>query len=119
MNITIDPLTHYPDHEKKDILAVCGIVPAFILEGDARLGMRENATQAYGFPLFEFDHDKVTVSDTGIWADTAPLEEDMQRDPDLYPLVKIEHENGDIFYQYLYGLVAFIEKDTQFFTRMD
>lgn len=87
-----------------------GLLPYWVLN-DAyfHLPLREAMEDQYQFPLYEIDGGEVDADGTFYYPD----------DPPLHPLIRIERL-GEVFLQYHYGMVAFIDKDGQsFVTRMD
>jgi len=108
----LDPCSYYGDVNVRELVALCGLLPAFIAtvaksgEEDLIKGMSDQ----YGFGvLHEMKGGEVTEAGVYQYPD----------DPDLYPILAAEIE-GKKIYQYHYGIVAIEQDDGAFFvTRMD
>lgn len=110
ISITFDPLNKYP--ADADLLEACGLLPIFAMDPEhIHLPLREAMETQYGFgPLSEIKGS--TITDTYTY--------EYPEDPPLYPYVIITR-GDEVFVQYPYGIVAFIDQQTgdTFVTRMD
>lgn len=113
MNISysVDPTNNFLRTPNEDLLEACGFIPHWVVSPEFQeLPLQEALEIQYGFgSLIEMTGSK--INENGVMS--------YPGDPDLYPLIRI-NRGDEIFYQYQYGIVAFINKDKDvFITRMD
>lgn len=110
IKVKYDPLNKFSEHSEYEIHNSLGFIPGWALNEEYLFKpLKEALDDQYGFGLFEMKGGEITKD--GIYK--------YPRDPELYPLIKIIRHD-EILYQYLYGIVAIVQKDgSSFVTRMD
>lgn len=106
----VDPLDKFHHMTDNEIYQTLGALPYWVInEQYMEIPLKEALDKQYGFGLYKSTGQ--TIEKDGTYK--------FPGDPNLYPLIKIERKD-EIFYQYLYGMVVFVNKDgTTFVTRMD
>jgi len=110
INTIIDPLDEFSNYGVEAINDNLGLIPGWL--NDIQFRKVNAKVTLMAFYQFGFDKiDEVKIDEEGRW--------NFSGDPILFPIAK--HERGDeIIYQYIYGLVAIIDKNgNSFCTRMD
>lgn len=111
MDISIDPLKHYPQTPNDYLLELAGVIPKWVEDIPETSNVKDGLTRLYGFGNL-FKMTGYTIHNDGKLS--------YPEDPDLYPLIKFDRKFETI-YQYEYGIVAITYKDgsSTFVTRMD
>ena len=112
IEINLNPNSKFKGVDASALIQSCGILPVWalnIMYLDVPLKEAMEKQYAYG-PLHEM---KGSIKEDGTYV--SPYEED----EDLDPVLKIIR-GEEIFYQYPYAIVAFVQKDgSSYITRMD
>lgn len=113
----LDPTDHFKKLAVTDnqIIAACGLVPGFLMNGDPDLTQWDRAEQGYGFGTMN-EISGATVNILGVF--------EYPDDPPLHPLCTII-EGNEFFFMYRNGITAFIvmnengDRTSVKITRMD
>ena len=120
MSVTVDPSGKYKGIKPGKIWQSLGLIPYFVNsvamtpDVDTTEAAAQILLDAYGFG-FSVDHNMVDhgsqIDKDGVYS--------YPEDPDLYPLVQFEVQNGIKIYVYEYALVGVDDGETQWMARFD
>ncbi len=110
LQVFVDPTLHFNEVSTEQIIEEYGLVPHFVVNPEFEgMPLKQSLADQYGFNLYEFTGG--TIHSNGVYSSN-------DGDPDLWPLMKIIRGN-ETFYQYHYAVVAIVNADSTFVTRMD
>lgn len=122
MTVTIDPQGKYKGIKPGKIWQSLGLIPYFINsvamtpDVDTTEAAAQILVDAYGFAIGGPEYNMVEQGGAQIDKDGVYS---YPEDPDLYPLVQFEVQNGITIYVYEYALIGVDDGETQWMQRFD
>lgn len=111
VKFNFDPLGAYANVSPYTLQDLAGFLPGWAANPDYMdKPIREAMDIQYDFGLHQFDPDKSSVDERGVYR--------YPGDPDMSPVLKITR-GDEVMYVYEYGIVAFVNDAETFVTRMD
>lgn len=110
----LDPTRHYEDVDPTKLIQAMGVLPSWVTSAFAHgkkdvPGFVEHVGELYGFgDLMKFEGGE--LDDKGVYR--------YPEDPPQHPIAVIKNEEVTVWF-YLHAMVAFVDADQKYMTRMD